>query len=214
MAIDDNIIVRQQVRGTAELIAEYPGAPGQIVFNTTDGNMHVMTGTAGDNGIFLCKPNTLSEIESACNSLAETINASIAELEVAVNSDFLTKEEASAAYATIESSEENLTEEEADEIYWRKDEQVDSASSADKLTSPVAITLQSGAIGSGIFTGDADCAITVSSILGSSVTGTVAEATKATQDGDGNVISSTYRKTSVKITLSDLDITDFGMVGE
>ena len=199
MAIDDNVIIRQQVRGTSDLINQYDGAEGQIVFNTDTHDIHVMSGVAGTNTVIPCKQTVLTDINSAIGAIDWT--------------PYLTKEEAANTYATKTESSDNLTEEEADNIYYRKDEKVDSALQADRLTSTRTISLSGAATGSGTFRGDNNCVIAVSSINGSSIIGVVAEATKATQDRNGDVISDVYRKKSVKIVLDDLNITDYGMVG-
>ena len=199
MAIDDNVIIRQQVRGTTALIQQYAGAEGQIVFNTDTKNLHIMSGTAGTNTVIPCMSTVNSSINSAIGSIDW--------------SPYLKKSEASSLYATKAEAGNNLTEEEADDIYWRKDEKVTSATQADRLTSTRTISLTGAVIGSGTFRGDNNAQLACTSVAGSMVTGTVPAATKATQDGNGAVIANTYRKKSTKIVLSDLNITDYGMVG-
>ena len=199
MAIDNNVIIRQQVRGTSDLIAQYQGAEGQLVFNIDTKNLHVMSGTVGQNTIIPC--------EATVN---EAISTAISQIDW---EPYLTKQEASKVYATKTESENNLTEEEANKLYWGRGEKVNSATMADRLTSTRTISLTGAVIGSGTFRGDNNTQIACTSVTGSMISGTVPEAVKASQDGNGDVIANTYRKTSTKIVLSDLNITDYGMVG-
>lgn len=69
---------------------------------------------------------------------------------------------------------------------------------ATKLATARNITLTGAVTGASTtgFDGSADVTINVTSIAGANITGVVGEATKATQDGNGNVISTTYAKVS------------------
>ena len=69
---------------------------------------------------------------------------------------------------------------------------------ATKLATARNITISGGVTGASTagFDGSADVTINVTAVNGTMVTGVVPQATKATQDGDGNVISTTYAKVS------------------
>ena len=69
---------------------------------------------------------------------------------------------------------------------------------ATKLATARAFTITGAVTGAGTtsFDGSADLTINTTAVNGTMVTGVVPQATKATQDGDGNVISTTYAKIS------------------
>lgn len=50
---NQNIIEKQQVRGSSASIAKYAGKEGQIVFNKDNKRLHVMSGTAGQSTQYL-----------------------------------------------------------------------------------------------------------------------------------------------------------------
>lgn len=78
-----------------------------------------------------------------------------------------------------------------------------NASSATKLKTARTIALSGGVTGTATsFDGTANITIPVTSVTGSKVTGTVPAATKATQDGSGNTITSTYVNLSGTQTIS------------
>lgn len=71
----------------------------------------------------------------------------------------------------------------------------DSATTADKLTSSTNFSIGGGATAAAVsYNGTNNVQLVVTAVDGSKVTGTVAAATKATQDGSGNVITTTYAK--------------------
>lgn len=207
----ENVLVRAQIKGTSEAISRYAGLMGQLVLNTSTGRMHILSGTAGTSTVLANfadvepkadKSYVDQELAKKQNSgnyatadSVTTLSQAIAQYPSASNGSFTgtTPFENITVSGTIEGT----------------------ASSAVKLANARSFAITGAVTASQIsFDGTENVTLNATSVDGTKVSGSVSEAIKATQDSDGNNINATYRKVADKITLSDLNVTDFGMVGD
>ena len=72
---NQNIIEKQQVRGTSASIAKYAGKEGQIVFNKDNKRLHVMSGIAGQSTQYLSTAQAATKTE-VTSGLADKVNTS------------------------------------------------------------------------------------------------------------------------------------------
>lgn len=166
------------------------------------------------NSTFKVNSSGVSVKSAGFNGGAETPFSSVA-LKSEIPTDVLTKTEAGSTY---------LTKSVASSTYATKSEIPDdylpttggtingnltvtgtinatiegTTENATKLATARNISLTGAVTGASTtgFDGSADVAINTTAVNGTMVTGVVPQATKATQDGDGNVISTTYAKVS------------------
>lgn len=72
---NQNIIEKQQVRGTSASIAQYAGKEGQIVFNKDNKRLHVMSGTAGQSTQYLSTAQAATKTQLGAKLDASTYNS-------------------------------------------------------------------------------------------------------------------------------------------
>lgn len=72
---NQNIIEKQQVRGTSASIAQYAGKEGQIVFNKDNKRLHVMSGTVGQSTQYLSTAQAATKTQLGAKLDAATYNS-------------------------------------------------------------------------------------------------------------------------------------------
>lgn len=72
---NQNIIEKQQVRGTSASIAQYAGKEGQIVFNKDNKRLHVMSGTVGQSTQYLSTAQAATKTQLGAKLDASTYNS-------------------------------------------------------------------------------------------------------------------------------------------
>lgn len=72
---NQNIIEKQQVRGSSASIAKYAGKEGQIVFNRDNKRLHVMSGTAGQSTQYLSTAQAATKTQLSSKLAASTYNS-------------------------------------------------------------------------------------------------------------------------------------------
>ena len=72
---NQNIIEKQQVRGSSASIAKYAGKEGQIVFNKDNKRLHVMSGTAGQSTQYLSTAQAATKTQLGTKLDASTYNS-------------------------------------------------------------------------------------------------------------------------------------------
>lgn len=72
---NQNIIEKQQVRGTSASIAKYAGKEGQIVFNKDNKRLHVMSGTAGQSTQYLSTAQAATKTQLSTKLDTSTYNS-------------------------------------------------------------------------------------------------------------------------------------------
>lgn len=72
---NQNIIEKQQVRGTSASIAKYAGKEGQIVFNKDNKRLHVMSGTAGQSTQYLSTAQAATKTQLSTKLDTATYNS-------------------------------------------------------------------------------------------------------------------------------------------
>ena len=72
---NQNIIEKQQVRGSSASIAKYAGKEGQIVFNKDNKRLHVMSGTVGQSTQYLSTAQAATKTE-VTSGLANKVDTS------------------------------------------------------------------------------------------------------------------------------------------
>lgn len=72
---NQNIIEKQQVRGTSASIAKYAGKEGQIVFNKDNKRLHVMSGTAGQSTQYLSTAQAATKTQLSAKLDTSTYNS-------------------------------------------------------------------------------------------------------------------------------------------
>lgn len=72
---NQNIIEKQQVRGTSASIAQYAGKEGQIVFNKDNKRLHVMSGTVGQSTQYLSTAQAATKTQLNAKLDASTYNS-------------------------------------------------------------------------------------------------------------------------------------------
>lgn len=72
---NQNIIEKQQVRGSSASIAKYAGKEGQIVFNKDNKRLHVMSGTAGQSTQYLSTAQAATKTQLNSKLDAATYNS-------------------------------------------------------------------------------------------------------------------------------------------
>lgn len=72
---NQNIIEKQQVRGTSASIAKYAGKEGQIVFNKDNKRLHVMSGTVGQSTQYLSTAQAATKTQLNAKLDASTYNS-------------------------------------------------------------------------------------------------------------------------------------------
>lgn len=72
---NQNIIEKQQVRGTSASIAKYAGKEGQIVFNKDNKRLHVMSGTAGQSTQYLSTAQAATKTQLSSKLDTSTYNS-------------------------------------------------------------------------------------------------------------------------------------------
>lgn len=73
--MNQNIIEKQQVRGTSASIAKYAGKEGQIVFNKDNKRLHVMSGTAGQSTQYLSTAQAATKTQLSTKLDTSTYNS-------------------------------------------------------------------------------------------------------------------------------------------
>lgn len=72
---NQNIIEKQQVRGTSASIAQYAGKEGQIVFNKDNKRLHVMSGTVGQSTQYLSTAQAATKTQLSAKLDVSTYNS-------------------------------------------------------------------------------------------------------------------------------------------
>lgn len=72
---NQNIIEKQQVRGSSASIAKYAGKEGQIVFNKDNKRLHVMSGTAGQSTQYLSTAQAATKTQLSSKLDTATYNS-------------------------------------------------------------------------------------------------------------------------------------------
>lgn len=73
--MNQDIIEKQQVRGSSASIAKYAGKEGQIVFNRDNKRLHVMSGTAGQSTQYLSTAQAATKTQLGTKLDASTYNS-------------------------------------------------------------------------------------------------------------------------------------------
>lgn len=73
--MSQNIIEKQQVRGSSASIAKYAGKEGQIVFNKDNKRLHVMSGTAGQSTQYLSTAQAATKTQLSSKLDTATYNS-------------------------------------------------------------------------------------------------------------------------------------------
>lgn len=73
--MNQDIIEKQQVRGSSASIAKYAGKEGQIVFNRDNKRLHVMSGTAGQSTQYLSTAQAATKTQLSAKLDASTYNS-------------------------------------------------------------------------------------------------------------------------------------------
>lgn len=73
--MNQNIIEKQQVRGSSASIAKYAGKEGQIVFNRDNKRLHVMSGVAGQSTQYLSTTQAATKTQLSSKLDASTYNS-------------------------------------------------------------------------------------------------------------------------------------------